>query len=199
VSPRSRDAPSPAATAPGEKVDTAALSPRSRLVAEVQKEIGNILTADLLELAASGALAEVPKNDEGKFSSVGSIGHARADCMPCAYWFRGFCKFSVTCKYCHFSHEGQKKKRLRPSKVTRQRNKLKEGCNQEDGGSGGDNEDADPPRMRPGRRWSPGNSDDEDEELAKGLAWQNGESKDNYFCLGSTVMVRNEAELIVQL
>mmetsp|Transcript_81498 Transcript_81498/g.205085 ORF Transcript_81498/g.205085 Transcript_81498/m.205085 type:complete len:277 (+) Transcript_81498:77-907(+) len=66
-------------------------------------------------------LAQVPRNAEGELTSVGSIGHAEGKCSPCVYWFKGVCARGVTCRQCHFLHEGQKGKRLRPSKHTRQR------------------------------------------------------------------------------
>mmetsp|Transcript_36323 Transcript_36323/g.104375 ORF Transcript_36323/g.104375 Transcript_36323/m.104375 type:complete len:335 (+) Transcript_36323:75-1079(+) len=66
-------------------------------------------------------LAEVPRNSEGEVTSVGSIGHFEGKCSPCVYWFKGVCSRGVTCRQCHFIHDGQKGKRLRPSKHTRQR------------------------------------------------------------------------------
>mmetsp|Transcript_23270 Transcript_23270/g.59421 ORF Transcript_23270/g.59421 Transcript_23270/m.59421 type:complete len:315 (-) Transcript_23270:85-1029(-) len=70
-------------------------------------------------------LIQVPYDEEGEMTSIGSIGHTEGQCHPCAYWFKGVCAHGVTCRHCHFVHDGQKGKRLRPSKLTRQRLKNK--------------------------------------------------------------------------
>eukprot|EP00931_Biecheleriopsis_adriatica_P070948 TRINITY_DN4477_c0_g1_i7.p1 TRINITY_DN4477_c0_g1~~TRINITY_DN4477_c0_g1_i7.p1 ORF type:complete len:368 (+),score=27.83 TRINITY_DN4477_c0_g1_i7:102-1205(+) len=63
-------------------------------------------------------LSLVPINTEGEPSSVGSFKHP-GSCSPCNFWFKGLCSKGVRCTYCHFRHEGQKSKRIRPSKNTR--------------------------------------------------------------------------------
>lgn len=50
--------------------------------------------------------------------SKGSSFHPNS-CNPCLFWFKGSCDKGFTCKYCHLLHEGQKSKRIRPSKRTR--------------------------------------------------------------------------------
>eukprot|EP00931_Biecheleriopsis_adriatica_P044059 TRINITY_DN25177_c0_g1_i1.p1 TRINITY_DN25177_c0_g1~~TRINITY_DN25177_c0_g1_i1.p1 ORF type:complete len:269 (+),score=40.85 TRINITY_DN25177_c0_g1_i1:53-859(+) len=76
--------------------------------------------AGLEELQRDGVLEKIPRNDEGEISSVGSIQHAEGTCIPCAYWFRNICTQSLTCTYCHFRHPGQKNKRKKPNKRTRE-------------------------------------------------------------------------------
>lgn len=80
----------------------------------------------LQELEAAGTLTAIPRNDLGELTSLGSILHAESACSPCAYWFKGICKYGLLCTYCHFVHEGQKCKRLRPSKQARMRLRRKE-------------------------------------------------------------------------
>jgi len=63
-------------------------------------------------------LSLVPINTDGEPSSVGSFKHP-GSCSPCNFWFKGLCSKGVRCTYCHFRHEGQKSKRIRPSKNTR--------------------------------------------------------------------------------
>lgn len=91
-----------------------------------------IPVAILKNLEQSGVLAQIPRNDEGELSSIGSFTHPEG-CAPCLFWFKGMCTKSIQCKYCHFRHSGQKNKRIRPSKRTRR--KLRE--NHE----GGDDDD----------------------------------------------------------
>eukprot|EP00747_Dinoflagellata_sp_TGD_P172456 gnl/TRDRNA2_/TRDRNA2_208985_c0_seq1.p1 gnl/TRDRNA2_/TRDRNA2_208985_c0~~gnl/TRDRNA2_/TRDRNA2_208985_c0_seq1.p1 ORF type:complete len:289 (+),score=37.17 gnl/TRDRNA2_/TRDRNA2_208985_c0_seq1:146-1012(+) len=81
---------------------------------------------DVQHLDAQGLLTQIPLDDSGKFTSVGSINHAEGKCVPCAYWFRGICVHSIVCRHCHIVHDGQKFKRLRPSKQTRQRMRLRQ-------------------------------------------------------------------------
>uniref|UniRef100_A0A7S2QN32 C3H1-type domain-containing protein n=1 Tax=Zooxanthella nutricula TaxID=1333877 RepID=A0A7S2QN32_9DINO len=66
-------------------------------------------------------LTSVPYNEDGLMTSVGSIDHFSGRCRPCAYWFKGVCGRGIACQRCHFVHQGQKGKRLRPSKQMRDR------------------------------------------------------------------------------
>jgi len=59
--------------------------------------------------------------DSVELASRGSAGHAEGTCKPCAYWFKGCCAHGTACRHCHLPHDGQKPKRLRPSKQARQR------------------------------------------------------------------------------
>mmetsp|Transcript_26703 Transcript_26703/g.61467 ORF Transcript_26703/g.61467 Transcript_26703/m.61467 type:complete len:226 (-) Transcript_26703:105-782(-) len=51
--------------------------------------------------------------------SIGSRNHPDS-CNPCVFWFKSACAKGAGCSFCHLLHEGQKKKRIRPSKKTRQ-------------------------------------------------------------------------------
>jgi len=92
------------------------------LVARVDKELGGTVpTQELLELAASGILAQIPRDANGCLASVGAILHDQGQCSPCPYWFKGVCKYSILCRRCHILHPNQSSKRLRPSKRSRLR------------------------------------------------------------------------------
>ena len=69
----------------------------------------------------AGLLLQIPRNEAGELTTVGSIGHGKpgVECNPCSYWFKGMCILGVQCQHCHFLHEGQKSKRLRPNKSMR--------------------------------------------------------------------------------
>lgn len=99
-----------------------AVGPISSLVQQVLRETAGAVPLEKLQnLEREGLLAQIPRTVNGDLASVGSILHERGECSPCAYWFKGICKYSVSCTYCHVLHEGQKSKRLRPSKQTRLR------------------------------------------------------------------------------
>lgn len=74
---------------------------------------------DLEELTRSNLLEQIPFNEHGEMTSLGSIQHANGKCLPCLFWFKGACAKAVQCSYCHVTHPGQKNKRIRPSKKTR--------------------------------------------------------------------------------
>eukprot|EP00747_Dinoflagellata_sp_TGD_P165305 gnl/TRDRNA2_/TRDRNA2_186401_c0_seq1.p1 gnl/TRDRNA2_/TRDRNA2_186401_c0~~gnl/TRDRNA2_/TRDRNA2_186401_c0_seq1.p1 ORF type:complete len:488 (-),score=55.50 gnl/TRDRNA2_/TRDRNA2_186401_c0_seq1:64-1422(-) len=78
-----------------------------------------------------------PEDTNGEFPSVGSEKHVSGECLPCVYWFKGICANGKDCRHCHFLHEGQKNKRIRPSKQTRQRLAAKKKAEEE-----GDNGEA---------------------------------------------------------
>jgi hypothetical protein len=81
----------------------------------------------LESLSAHGLLQQIPRNEQGEFTSVGSIGHISAEqpggdnspCKPCVFWFKNRCSKGVRCRHCHFRHPGQKSKKIRASKQTR--------------------------------------------------------------------------------
>merc|ERR1712187_321077 len=94
---------------------------------EVYHELGGkIDLKKIQELEDSGMLAQIPRNDEGQLTSVGSIDHEAGTCMPCAFWFKGICRKTIDCQYCHMVHVGQKGKRMRPSKQARVRYRRQE-------------------------------------------------------------------------
>lgn len=95
---------------------------RDLLVRQIHSEIrGRLPMEKLVDLAEKGELATIPRNETNALTSIGSTQHLSGACTPCAYWFKGICKYSIACHYCHFVHPGQKSKRLRPSKQTRMR------------------------------------------------------------------------------
>jgi hypothetical protein len=90
-----------------------------RLASQVFHEIREqVRMRKLVELAKSGLLAQIPRSEDGSLTSVGAMSHP-LNCKPCAYWFKGVCRYSVTCRFCHRAHDGQKKERIRPSKEMR--------------------------------------------------------------------------------
>jgi len=78
-------------------------------------------TDDQLRSICMDILTEIPKDKEGRPTSIGTIGHFKNECTPCCYWYRGICRNGVACRNCHMMHEGQKAKKLRPSKQARQK------------------------------------------------------------------------------
>jgi len=66
-------------------------------------------------------LREVPRDRCGHLTSLGSMMHEEGECNPCQYWFKGVCINGIACGHCHFMHEGQRPRRLRPSKQGRLR------------------------------------------------------------------------------
>lgn len=100
-------------------VQDAPLPPCSHLVKALHEETG-LDVQDLQELESEGILQQIPRNDQGEISSIGSKKHSLGDCTPCIFWFRGICTKGLNCTYCHFRHEGQKSKRHKPNKRTRQ-------------------------------------------------------------------------------
>eukprot|EP00930_Biecheleria_cincta_P010865 TRINITY_DN113230_c0_g1_i1.p2 TRINITY_DN113230_c0_g1~~TRINITY_DN113230_c0_g1_i1.p2 ORF type:complete len:134 (+),score=29.54 TRINITY_DN113230_c0_g1_i1:53-403(+) len=96
-----------------------AASTPSAFVKAVLEETGLPLQT-LMELDESGILGQIPRNDEGKISSIGSMqDHFAGACSPCIFWFRGECSKNILCRWCHFRHEGQKSKRYKPNKRMR--------------------------------------------------------------------------------
>jgi hypothetical protein len=93
----------------------------AEFVAQIHRETG-VPIEELSELYSSGILQQVPR-DEGVLTSIGSIDHASGNCRACVFWFRMSCVKSLNCPYCHLVHDGQRQKRIRPSKSTRQRRK----------------------------------------------------------------------------
>lgn len=95
----------------------------SELVLMVHEETG-VPIQTLVELDVSGTLAQIPRNDNGWIGSLGSIEkHYDGTCSPCIFWFRGDCANNILCQWCHFRHAGQKSKRYKPNKRTREARK----------------------------------------------------------------------------
>jgi len=56
----------------------------------------------------------VPVSDT--FPSLGSAGHAQADCKPCAFLHSKGCSSGALCKFCHLCAPGEKKRRQKDRK-----------------------------------------------------------------------------------
>merc|ERR1719160_1557123 len=65
----------------------------------------------------------VPRDSEGNLTSIGTIPHylnpIGEQCEPCVFWFQAVCHKGETCLQCHTLHNGQKVKKIRASKATR--------------------------------------------------------------------------------
>lgn len=97
----------------------AALPPCSDLVKALHAESG-MAAEDLQKLDREGILQQIPRNEDGEITSVGSLKHSLGTCSPCIFWFRGNCLKSLRCTHCHFRHPGQKTRRHKPNKRHRQ-------------------------------------------------------------------------------
>lgn len=96
------------------------------LIGEFFVELEGDVPRNVLEdLHKEGKLLTVPRDPEGNLTSIGSLDHQEQyeDCKPCIFWFMRRCHKAIACNFCHFMHEGQKQKRIRPSKQTRLRRK----------------------------------------------------------------------------
>mmetsp|Transcript_34632 Transcript_34632/g.78287 ORF Transcript_34632/g.78287 Transcript_34632/m.78287 type:complete len:163 (+) Transcript_34632:24-512(+) len=63
----------------------------------------------------------VPLDGQGQLTSLGSIKHASAKCMPCLHWQAGHCWQGALCHRCHVGHPGNQLTRVRPSREARNR------------------------------------------------------------------------------
>lgn len=97
--------------------------PKASLVEQLHCETGMDIH-NLQILDNQGLLVQIPRNDEGEISSIGSTNHDIGGCAPCLFWFKKNCAKGLMCDYCHFSHAGQKNLRIRPSKKTRMRMRM---------------------------------------------------------------------------
>lgn len=88
---------------------------------------------ELAALEQQGALRQIPRDADGRLTSVGTIHHAAEACSPCLFWFKGACTKGLRCSYCHLKHQGQKNKRIRPSKAARQRMREEAGLSAQGG------------------------------------------------------------------
>ncbi|CAK9021952.1 unnamed protein product [Durusdinium trenchii] len=66
-----------------------------------------------IELEAE-ELAQVPLDEAGELTSIGSILHGSGECRPCAFLGseRRPCTEGVACVFCHFPHDARRKVRL---------------------------------------------------------------------------------------
>lgn len=60
-------------------------------------------------------LQHVPVDEQGAYTSIGSVGHAEGVCKPCvfAHHAEKICANGVQCRFCHFEHEPKRRMRLR--------------------------------------------------------------------------------------
>jgi len=91
----------------------------------------NRAAAQGLDLDA--VLPQVPIDDEGRLTSLGSSKHLEGKCQPCAFCdvvgspvalgvgSAAECAAGILCRYCHFPHTSRPKVRLRPCKGRRER------------------------------------------------------------------------------
>eukprot|EP00930_Biecheleria_cincta_P083006 TRINITY_DN72649_c0_g1_i1.p1 TRINITY_DN72649_c0_g1~~TRINITY_DN72649_c0_g1_i1.p1 ORF type:complete len:272 (-),score=32.65 TRINITY_DN72649_c0_g1_i1:249-1064(-) len=91
----------------------------SHLVKALHEESG-VAVEVIQKLEREGVLGQIPRNDEGEITSIGSLKHSLGTCTPCIFWFRGNCRNSLSCMFCHLRHPGQKGKRHKPNKRARQ-------------------------------------------------------------------------------
>lgn len=76
-----------------------------------------------LQVAAEqGCVTEGQRDgdEQQAIESIGSAQHSQGLCQPCVFWFKSQCVKGSQCRYCHLFHDGQKNKRIRPSKRTRE-------------------------------------------------------------------------------
>jgi hypothetical protein len=106
------------------------------LVQAIYDELeGQMPMEKLQELSDEGQLHLIPRDENGALTSLGAIKHESGECFSCAYWFKGLCKYGISCNYCHMVHPGQRGKRLRPSRQTRMRMKKHEARKAEEDGT----------------------------------------------------------------
>eukprot|EP00971_Amphidinium_carterae_P270938 5376663-Amphidinium_carterae.1 len=51
-----------------------------------QHLMGHLRFLKVTPAEAEARIAQVPLNEGGELTSIGSISHAAGDCKPCAYW-----------------------------------------------------------------------------------------------------------------
>jgi hypothetical protein len=130
-----------AATAKGAApIPTGAHASQGNLVHEIHRAT-RANSIELQGLQDKGILEQIPINDRGEFSSVGSIRHHVNECSPCLFWFRNSCTRGIFCEYCHMKHKYQKNKRIRPSKKTRMLARAHAGHEEHDAPSDGEDGD----------------------------------------------------------
>eukprot|EP00913_Durusdinium_trenchii_P010827 g10156.t1 len=73
----------------------------------------SVMESEPIELEAE-ELAQVPLDEAGELTSIGSILHGSGECRPCAFLGseRRPCTKGVACVFCHFPHDARRKVRL---------------------------------------------------------------------------------------
>lgn len=74
----------------------------------------------LQSLDAQGLLRQIPRDADGKITSVGSIMHGREKCTkPCLFHPRKCCSKGLFCLFCHLPHQIKKKLPLKSPATAR--------------------------------------------------------------------------------
>jgi len=93
------------------------------LIQRAHEETGIALRA-LKRMSQRGTLQRIPLDDHGRFTSIGAALHVSGECKPCVLWFAQRCTKSILCTFCHLTHPGQRRKRIRASKRVRERESM---------------------------------------------------------------------------
>jgi len=115
---------------PGSSQAAAPTPPCTGVDAEARSECSTVDTAEGMASARvqTYGVSEPPRPQEGgilsllgtpSIPSLGSAGHLRGACKPCAFVFKGGCGNGVECKFCHLCESGEKKRRKKESKERR--------------------------------------------------------------------------------
>mmetsp|Transcript_3221 Transcript_3221/g.8906 ORF Transcript_3221/g.8906 Transcript_3221/m.8906 type:complete len:184 (-) Transcript_3221:153-704(-) len=95
--------------------DPEPIEPVTQYIADLHEELA-VPIVELQSLDAQGVLKQIPRDDNGKLSSVGSITHTAGECSPCLFLKRNCCSKGILCQYCHLPHEDSRKKSKPPKK-----------------------------------------------------------------------------------
>jgi hypothetical protein len=97
-------------------------APSSEVCSAPPKATGDSESSEGYARIPPGYTGGVPQYEESPgYPSIGSSKHHTGECSPCVFWLKRSCVKGVECDYCHMQHQGQKYKRIRPSKRTRRR------------------------------------------------------------------------------
>eukprot|EP00747_Dinoflagellata_sp_TGD_P217849 gnl/TRDRNA2_/TRDRNA2_90194_c0_seq3.p1 gnl/TRDRNA2_/TRDRNA2_90194_c0~~gnl/TRDRNA2_/TRDRNA2_90194_c0_seq3.p1 ORF type:complete len:152 (-),score=31.79 gnl/TRDRNA2_/TRDRNA2_90194_c0_seq3:113-568(-) len=78
----------------------------------------------------------VPKDEDGRLTSLGSMQHASGGCRPCVFFSSKVgCANAQTCNFCHFKHLQVKKNKVGEMKQSRYQ-RLKTRMEEMEGGDG---------------------------------------------------------------
>jgi len=79
--------------------------------------------ADAISNSSRSSTVKDPEPDSSGFPSVGSVGHAKGRCKPCAFLYTKGCGNGANCSFCHLCEDGEKKTRrkakIETKKLTR--------------------------------------------------------------------------------
>mmetsp|Transcript_39028 Transcript_39028/g.108568 ORF Transcript_39028/g.108568 Transcript_39028/m.108568 type:complete len:175 (-) Transcript_39028:119-643(-) len=89
--------------------------PVTPYISELHQELG-VPIVELQGLDAQGVLRQIPRDADGKLSSIGSIKHNTGECSPCLFLKRNCCSKGILCQYCHLRHDDKGKKGMKSKK-----------------------------------------------------------------------------------